>query len=678
MNHLKTSIIYFSITAGLGAAIINVPADQPTIQSGIDHAMAGDTVLVAPGIYPENLDFIGKNIVVGSQFITTADSTLIGSTVIDANSAGCAVVFQSGETSAARLSGFTLINGIGHNADPDGDGNFYRYGGAIYCFNAAPTISYNHILNNSVEGGGGGGLFGWESSPAIDHVRFENNFSDDVGGAMYFKHFCDPLIMATKVLNNFAASVGGGIYARDSSDLVLENVLFAGNWTEHTGAAVGFKNGCDVALTRVTISGNTCPHYTGGIYLNASAVTLTSTISWGNSLYEAYCAIAEPTASTINVGWSDIEGGIDSLDVSGSGIVNWLDGNISLHPLFCDTSLQDYTLADNSPCLGIGLEGTDMGALGQGCGSIFLPPVIMTLSDTAMYEDSTISIPLLAGDPNGDVLEFSAGSDNEEVLCSIDTSALILQSTANWTGTTTITVYVTDGQFSDFTEFQLTVLPVNDPPGPFSLIEPGPEDTVRVGEGGEDIIVFRWTDCRDPENNSLYTLTWILLDSLNSESDEIAALPDTALTLPAVLFRSLLTNQGLTSSAVQWMVTAGDSEYVSVSDTSWFVITLESLNTNSGNHFPEAFSLSNNYPNPFNPVTRIDFELPVACHVRLSIFDIRGREIKILENSRRLPGVYSSIWDGTDNGGHSVGTGLYLYRLDAGGFNQTGKMLLLK
>jgi len=90
------------------------------------------------------------------------------------------------------------------------------------------------------------------------------------------------------------------------------------------------------------------------------------------------------------------------------------------------------------------------------------------------------------------------------------------------------------------------------------------------------------------------------------------------------------------------------------------------------------YTLKQNYPNPFNPVTTIRFDLPEQSHVTLTIYDILGREIRKLTNTTQDAGYKSVIWDGTDEFGRSVGTGIYLYQIKAGNFTQTRKMLLLR
>jgi len=103
------SAIFFAISfmAGIycvsSATIINIPADYPTIQQGINVSAVGDTVLVQPGTYVENINFNGHNIVLASLFLTTQDTSYISSTIIDGNQAGSVAAFESGEDSTAAI-----------------------------------------------------------------------------------------------------------------------------------------------------------------------------------------------------------------------------------------------------------------------------------------------------------------------------------------------------------------------------------------------------------------------------------------------------------------------------------------------------------------------------------------------------------------------------------------------
>jgi len=93
---------------------------------------------------------------------------------------------------------------------------------------------------------------------------------------------------------------------------------------------------------------------------------------------------------------------------------------------------------------------------------------------------------------------------------------------------------------------------------------------------------------------------------------------------------------------------------------------------------PQTFTLSQNYPNPFNPDTDIEFALPRACHVTLGIYNITGQEVRRLIDEELSAGYKTVRWDGTNNEGSAVASGVYLYRLIAGDNQASRKMLLLK
>lgn len=93
---------------------------------------------------------------------------------------------------------------------------------------------------------------------------------------------------------------------------------------------------------------------------------------------------------------------------------------------------------------------------------------------------------------------------------------------------------------------------------------------------------------------------------------------------------------------------------------------------------PSEFELSQNYPNPFNPTTQIRFALPLESDVELKIYDILGREVATLVKGVHKPGSYTIEWNGRNNYGVHVASGMYIYRITAGNFVQTKKMMMLK
>jgi len=92
---------------------------------------------------------------------------------------------------------------------------------------------------------------------------------------------------------------------------------------------------------------------------------------------------------------------------------------------------------------------------------------------------------------------------------------------------------------------------------------------------------------------------------------------------------------------------------------------------------PSTASLAPNYPNPFNPATTIRYALPEASRVTLAVYDIMGREVRRWDLQEE-PGYKQVVWDGRDHAGQPIPSGIYIYRLDLGGFSQSKKMLLLR
>ena len=93
---------------------------------------------------------------------------------------------------------------------------------------------------------------------------------------------------------------------------------------------------------------------------------------------------------------------------------------------------------------------------------------------------------------------------------------------------------------------------------------------------------------------------------------------------------------------------------------------------------PTKFRLHQNYPNPFNPRTTVQFDLPAASHVTLAIYDIRGRIVRTMVDEVKNIGFHNVVWDGTDDNGSSVSSGLYFYTINAGDYSDIRKMTFIK
>ena len=218
------------IPAFLSAATLNVPGQYATIQGAIDASVNGDTVLVDPGIYKENIDFLGKAILVTSSG-GAATTTIQGITQYPQYFYSV-VSFRNGEGNGSILNGFTLTNGQGTVVDPWG-----TVGGGILCRGASPTIMNNIISNNTA--GYGGGIECMDSaSPVISGNVFHDNhaFNQSGGGIDCFTK-ASPLIENNVLYANITSQHGGGIMVWDSCKPLIVNNTIYGN-SASTGAGI--------------------------------------------------------------------------------------------------------------------------------------------------------------------------------------------------------------------------------------------------------------------------------------------------------------------------------------------------------------------------------------------------------------------------------------------------------
>lgn len=107
-------------------------------------------------------------------------------------------------------------------------------------------------------------------------------------------------------------------------------------------------------------------------------------------------------------------------------------------------------------------------------------------------------------------------------------------------------------------------------------------------------------------------------------------------------------------------------------------VDYETVDINEQSSLPEKVSLSQNYPNPFNMKTEISLSIPNKTYVNLDVFDILGRQIRVLLADNLEPGNYNVIWDGRSDSGEEVSTGMYFYNLKTFDISLTKKMILIK
>lgn len=243
-----------SLAAPVHASTIRVPADQPTLQQGLDAAAAGDTVLVAPGTYtgPDNqdLDFRGKDLVFRSE--AGPEATIIDCTGFD-NHRG--VHLQSGETAAAIIDGFLITHG--HVTGDEGD-----EGAGLRCDSASPTIRNCIISNNSSDWIGGGIALVNSTATLTNCVITDNTAAAYSGGVDCYE---SSITLTNCVISNNEAGgdfgAGGGISAGGSLTAIdctiSNNAVFSSGDDQFTQAyGGGMAAGGDIHLIRCTFEGN--------------------------------------------------------------------------------------------------------------------------------------------------------------------------------------------------------------------------------------------------------------------------------------------------------------------------------------------------------------------------------------------------------------------------------------
>lgn len=309
----------FGITSW--ATIINVPGDQSTIQSGMDAAVPGDTVLVAPDRYFENIDYRGKDIVVASFYILDNDESFISSTIIDGSNpiypifASC-VSFKSGETRDAILEGFTLTGGTGTWIVDSHAGGYYREGGGVVIDNSSPTIRHNRIIDNeainteSATSAGGGGLRCEDGDPLIEYNLISQN--EALYGAGIVMYFAGGIVRNNIIVQNSGGQDynGGGIWVNGNPATVIENNVIADNHSFNTGGGIS-------------------------IFINGTLI-LRNDIIWGNTAQNGYPQVSP--IGDLDVACCNIEGGF-----AGTNIIDY-------DPMFCDPENGNYSIDYLSPC----------------------------------------------------------------------------------------------------------------------------------------------------------------------------------------------------------------------------------------------------------------------------------------------------------------------------------------
>ncbi|MHC4941956.1 MAG: right-handed parallel beta-helix repeat-containing protein [Planctomycetota bacterium] len=397
MNTSHTLLVYPLLFLGLSlagfGATLEVPAQYPTIQAAIDAAEDGDTVLVSPGTYVENIDFIGKAIIV-----TSSDGPW--STVIDGSQARRVAVFLNDEGQDSVLKGFLINNGLGgiqcKYASPtltcnviakNGHGGT-GHGAGIYCEHASPDIGHNLITGNKTFSYGGGIACQYDSDASIHDNIITNNHAGYYGGGINI-NLCSPSVINNVISDNFIderegggiycihsesvimdntitgnlADVGGGIHCGFNSSPFIANNIIAGNQVDLYGWGGGvccWQNSSTVHFVNNTVTANSAKGVYGqggGLFCYQANMSITNSIFWDNHAYigqEIFITDSTSHPTHVEIGYCDLDGGKLATYTAPGSTMAWGPGMIDTDPLFVDEAKGDFHLRYSSPCRDMG------------------------------------------------------------------------------------------------------------------------------------------------------------------------------------------------------------------------------------------------------------------------------------------------------------------------------------
>lgn len=360
-NMLLAFLFIFAFSQNLYSQILNVPDDFPTIQAAIDASGDGDTVLVQPGEYFENLRFNGKSIVLTSRFYLSGSAEDVAGTIINGSqpshpdTASC-ILIVDGESPSTVVQGFTLTGGKGTRwLDPHGAGTFTE-GGGILAEGTSPVIQFNIIRDNvitnttAVVSNGGGGIRCGDGDPVIRNNWIHHNVGRYGGGIVL--NYC-----AGRIYNNVVSYNEGG------QDFGGAGLWFTGTNTQTV-----------VEVFNNTIVRNTClgtgsyGGKGGGIFVFSIKIEARNNIIWGN-MQTTGGPIAKLFGGVVTAEFSDIQGSYPG------------QGNFDLPPLFADTAFFNLTRA--SPCVDAANEN-DNDLTGDGFSPVF-PSLCGVRGDIGAY-----------------------------------------------------------------------------------------------------------------------------------------------------------------------------------------------------------------------------------------------------------------------------------------------------
>ncbi len=719
MRHLYWNAVLLVTISGLSAATIRVPDDYSSIQAALTAAQSGDTVLVQPGTYYENIFWPDVN---GIKLISAGDSS---NTIIDGGGNG-SVVYMNPSTATidgtTEIRGFKITNG----------GNIAN-GGGMFVSNASPVFTQLWVTGNAATNDGGGFYIGF-CSPTITYVTVTGNSASSSsrgGGGLYILS-SSPTLTDVTVTDNTATEVGGGLYILSSNPTLTDMTLSSNTARIGGGLFIGISN---AMLTDVTVTGNTARDYGGGVYISGGNSTLTNVTVTGNTTIAAFGSggglsisggsptLIDVTLSSNTAIWGGglyISGGDPTLmDVTLSSNTASRGGGLSISG--GDPSLTDVTVTSNTASRGGGfyISGgdptlTDVTVTGNTAneygGGLYIKECNPSLTDVTVTSNTASSggggFYISGGDPTltritvsrnlGEGLYFRYGSGAlVNVTITGNTSGIYVESgtptiagsniayhgsglynadntntidaTNNWWGNSSGPYHPLQnaGGLGNSVNAFVNITPWLAEPN--TAAPPIPVQNLVVANQGDDFIELAW-DASPIGDLAGYKIYFDTDSKGFPYADTIDVGNNTSYTLSGL------------STGLKYYIAA--TCYDTDGNESWYSnevsATPTALAVDESAAIPTSFALHANYPNPFNPITTIRFDLPHSVDISIVVYDLLGREVVRLMNGRLEAGYQQVVWDGRTASGREIPTGIYIARLVTPEYRKSIKMVLLK
>ncbi|MBN2279611.1 MAG: T9SS type A sorting domain-containing protein [Candidatus Marinimicrobia bacterium] len=707
LGFLFIIIISFSIVAG---RTINIPGDYDTIQSAIDRAYSGDTVLVQPGTYHENLKWPNGN---GIRLIAAGDYT---NTILDGSKNGAPVIsmdisFQLIDTSTI-ISGFTIQNGqttIGggifiKNSSPTLKNLHFKKnytigisyqsgdGAAIYMINSSPVITDCKIYDNYAQWGSGGGIYMMDycypvlsnlqiykniakygggginienfSSPVINNVQIYENIAYEDGGGIFCKNYSSPIIYDVTLEDNSSSYSGGGIYCLDYSSPVVENIKIYNNSTGYSGGGIYCEDSSNAVINSAEIKGNRAIYRDGGgVMLLTSKNILNNTVIAGNfsgddggGIYIAESKVDLMNSLIYQNHTSYNGGGIQLVKSSAVQLMNLKiidnkanNNGAGIHLKSSNPVMNTITIAHNhASANGGGMAFSNSSPNVEGFS--FITNKCNEKGDGIYAAEN--SEPYIV---NCNFMEhfYAIYNDDSGNIFSVDTSYFgnptgPMSSNDNPTGRgDRVNDFVRINSWSAEPEMAAPPIPMID----FRITYRGDGEITLSWEPLPIADVQKYMIYYDEEMPVDYQFEHVLEVDKNASSVTISGLT------PGINYH--------------FAGTVVDRDFYE----SWFtsIVTINGTVGLDDGKLAQNYKLDQNYPNPFNPTTTIHYSLPMNNKVRIILYDMLGNSVKTLVNEHKSAGNHSFVLDGSD-----LSSGVYFYKLSAGNFAEMKKCILIK